>query len=88
MKLLDKFFRKWYSLPASTRVNTKETGKWIFLYLIFLPGTLLYMINGVYDIQEESWKKRAVPEELSDESFNRWLKKQHEEGRFLDEKFK
>mmetsp|Transcript_12198 Transcript_12198/g.17764 ORF Transcript_12198/g.17764 Transcript_12198/m.17764 type:complete len:89 (+) Transcript_12198:1408-1674(+) len=88
MRLVDKIWRKWMSLPGPQRNHYRHTAYWASLYLVLFPGILWYFLLKVYDLKTESLIKTSMPEEVNDSNFNKWLAKQHAEGRFLDEKFR
>jgi len=58
------------------------------MYMVVVPSIMIGILNWVYDTQSKSYIRASMPDEVTDEGFNRWLRKQHRMGRFLDEKLK
>ena len=86
MKATDNFWIKWRGLAFGARRFYVQNTRWFVLYMVVVPGVMVGILNWIYDIQTRSYVRATMPEEVSDEGFNRWLRKQKKEGRFLDEK--
>ena len=86
MGLFDRLYLRWRRLPGDQRRHYSQHFYWVSLYLVFLPAVMYFMVSRFYDMQTEIALRSTIPEEISQENFEKWLKKQQAEGRFLDEK--
>jgi hypothetical protein len=88
MKLVNLLWTKWTGLARDTRLFYQQNTRWFVMYMLVAPTIMITILNWVYDTQSRSYIRASMPEEVSDEGYNRWLRKQHRMGRFLDEKLK
>jgi len=88
MRLTQRLWKKWTGLTRDTRIFYQQNTRWFVMYMVVVPSVMIGILNWVYDTQSKSYIRASMPDEVTDEGFNRWLRKQHRMGRFLDEKLK
>ena len=88
MLLHQRMWLKWCNLARDTRRFYSQNTRWFVTYMLVVPGVMVSILSWIYDVQSRSYMRAATPEEVTEEGFNRWLRKQHREGRFLNEKLK
>ena len=88
MRLTQRLWKKWTGLAQDTRLFYQQNTRWFVMYMVVVPSVMIGILNWVYDTQSKSYIRASMPDEVTDEGFNRWLRKQHRMGRFLDEKLK
>lgn len=88
MRLIEKVWLKWRKIDPDTRRHIKQTTTWVTAYLICCPLMLYVMLMQIYDLQTAAAIRTNVPAQVNDSNYNTWLTKQHQQGRFLEEKKK
>lgn len=88
MSLYQRLCKKWAGLATDTRQFYRQNTRWFVMYMLVAPTIMYIILSWAYDTKTRANVRASIPEEVSDEGFNRWLRRQHKMGRFLDEKLK
>jgi hypothetical protein len=85
MGLFKTIWVRWRKIDQFKRIHIKQTITWITAYMICTPALLTFMIIQAYNIQTDGAIKASMPEEVTEENYQKWLIKQQQEGRFFKE---
>lgn len=85
MGFLNKIWFLWRKVDPAARRHYKQTATWISLYMVICPIWLFYTLNIIYDMQTAAAVRTITPDEVTEENYQKWLKKQNNEGHFLED---